>query len=88
MTETIYQIDYSLVPPHERPALRRRIEELDVLVPVEPDIALLPEDSANECASGTVLKGGANYCIRPRDHEGMHMAVTLWSAGIGDNDGR
>ena len=51
------------------------------VVPVEPDPAQLPE--GEECTADTVLKGGANHCIRPPGHGGSHLAFTYWGAGIG-----
>ena len=51
------------------------------LVPVEPDPALLPEGP--ECDAETALRGHAGHCCRPPGHDGMHMAITYWGAGIG-----
>ena len=86
MSETFYRIDYSLVPPHERPALRRRMKDLGVLEPVEPDYEAMATamNVAGWTCDGHEPGAWCEDCKRLQ----LSTAKKMWRAGIGDDDGR
>ncbi len=47
------------------------------------DPARTPEGPT--CGTEKVLRGGANHCIRPPGHDGMHLAFTYWGEIGGDD---